>query len=118
MPNSCHVKYISIETRELHSLETMDINTFVIQCIEIEHSSYEDLHNKVFSRCPKGYTCMEPMTLYHEVICYTGLYAGLSDRLYNKIVKDQLHHAIEEGEYASPKIHSICVHITKHLVDV
>ena len=113
MPNVCQVKYLSAKIRELHSVETLNIDSFLIQKIEIEHSTYKELHCKVLGACPVGYLCMEPIALYHEVRV-----AGPAARgLYAKHVEDQLHHAIEEGEYAglwpSLKPITVCVHVQK-----
>ena len=78
----------------------------------IYHSTYDDLHSEVFSKCPVGYQCLEPIALFHEVMWSMGLRRNEN----NKHVRDELHHALERWEYGvlqQPSMASLCVDIVK-----
>jgi len=110
MTNKCVVKYVN---PELHFNETSSLHVpadFEVGSFEIEHSSYEDLHNKAFKSCPKGYECIEPIALRHEV-----LWRSSRDRN-TTTEEDHLVHAIEQGEYGTLKwgkgnLVSLCVDV-------
>ena len=84
----------------------------------VRHSSFEELHQRVFESCPLGYACVEPIALRHEVLWSLGL-TVLRDNLGNRVCeRDDLVHAIEESEYSelwrknnSPL--SICVDVIR-----
>ena len=59
------------------------------------HSTFDELHEKVLEACPANYKCVEPIALYHEVMWSMGL--DFSER---GVVRDELHHALEEWEYS------------------
>ena len=87
------IKYICVD-----ELEQVDCY-LGIACTEkrierVIHSDFEDLHDKVFKAAPDDYVCTEPIALYHEVLWNAGLKAvgGI-------LVRDELHHALEEWEY-------------------
>jgi hypothetical protein len=84
--------------------------------IEIAHSTYDELHEKVFQECPEGYQCVEPIALYHEVLWSV----GWGKTAGGKHIRDELHHALERWEYttlrggianARPSMASLCVDI-------
>ena len=103
------VKYICVEERE------DDIDKFQKAekvALTIAHSSYEDLHERVFQQCPLGYQCVEPIALYHEVLWS----AGWGRTGQGKHVRDELHHALERWEYDAtlrPSLASLCVDIVR-----
>ena len=78
----------------------------------IHHSTYDDLHEQVFNKCPMGYQCIEPIALYHEVLWSVGW--RREDN--GKHVRDELHHALERWEYTTlrpPSMNSLCVDIVQ-----
>ena len=101
------VKYICVDELE------DDIDLFQRAekiTLQIAHSSYDDLHERVFQGCPVGYQCVEPIALYHEVLWSAGW--GRTDQ--GKHVRDELHHALERWEYDTallPSVTSLCVDI-------
>ena len=117
--NSCNVKYIhldAVDPAEFHTAKDFEMH---VACIE--HSTYQELHEAVFKACPVGFTCKEPLALFHEVLWSTGIRVtkstGENERV--RLERDELHHAIEEGEYCvlwgegkrAAKMISICVDI-------
>lgn len=96
--NACTVKYIhlaSVDPSLLHTTVDYELYTATVR-----HNSYSDLHDAVFSACPAGYVCKEPIALFHEVQWSTGIRitaTGESERV--RLERDELHHAIEEWEY-------------------
>ncbi len=108
MANKCIVKYVNpnlhLNETSLHVPADFEVGSF-----EIEHSSYNDLHDNAFKNCPKGYECIEPIALRHEV-----LWRSSGDR--NTTEDDHLIHAIEEMEYNTLKwgkgnLVSLCVDV-------
>jgi len=96
--NVCVVKYIDIRSMQADD-PVYNIDKFVKGEKTIEHGTYEDLHDKVFSNSPQTYRCIEPLALHHEVLWSNGIVFvnGVDKRGY--VGRDQLHHAIEEQEY-------------------
>lgn len=97
--NVCNVKYIhlaSVDPSALHVAAEYEMKT-----ARVEHRTYEELHEAVFGACPGGYVCMEPLALFHEVLWSTGIRVtestGECERV--QLERDELHHALEEGEY-------------------
>ena len=116
---STEIKYICVD-----ELKPYDY-TLGIACTEkairrVLHSSFDELHTKVFKGAPDDYVCTEPIALYHEVLWPEGLKARRG-----VLVRDELHHALEEWEYGilrtdgAPKewkgkrVLSLCVDIVK-----
>ncbi len=102
--NTTTVKYIRLHVPTDGNYH--DLTYYELLKTSIEHSTYDELHFSVSASCPKGYTCIEPLALYHEVTWSTN---G---------EQDVLHHAIEEQEYgelwgtcAGPK--TICVDVER-----
>ena len=103
------VKYICVE--ELPD----DIDLFQKaekETVSICHSTYDELHSRVFANCPKLYRCVEPIALFHEVLWS----AGWSKNGYDgRHVRDTLHHALERWEYDATlrpyPLTSLCVDI-------
>ena len=103
------VKYICIDELEdnIDKFEKAEKTTE-----HVSHSTYDDLHTKVFSKCPLGYQCVEPIALYHEVLWSMGLRKNEN----KKHVRDELHHALERWEYEilrQSSLASLCVDIVK-----
>lgn len=76
----------------------------------VMHCDYEDLHAKVFLNCPRGYECVEPIALFHEVFWSMGLRKGENGRH----VRVCLRHALDSWEYGvvcQTPSHSVCVDI-------
>ncbi len=117
--NSCKVKYIhlaAVDPSRFHVATDYELCTEIVQ-----HSKYEELHEAVFDKCPKGFVCKEPLALYHEVLWSSGIRV-IECTGENEIVRlerDELHHAIEEGEYSvlwnpakpSNPLLSVCVDV-------
>jgi hypothetical protein len=104
------IKYICVEELE------QDIDKFDhAETLELEvpHSSFDELHEAVFSNCPTGYHCTEPIALFHEVLWSMGLkHTG------GRCVRDELHHALERWEYdmlhaKDNTLLSLCVDIVR-----
>ena len=90
----CSVKYIfapPTESPELYTAKYFEICT-----ADVLHDKYEGLHAAVFESCPQGYSCIEPLALYHEVLWYHGIRNGKNITM----ERDDLHHAINEEEYS------------------
>jgi hypothetical protein len=117
--NTCIVKYIhlsSVDPTRFHTATEYELHKATVQ-----HNTYEEMHEAVFSACPTGYECTEPIALYHEVLWSNGLRvvnaAGEQERV--RLERDELHHAIEEGEYdilfrsTSTTPLSICVDVVE-----
>ena len=115
--NTCTVKYIhlaAVDPTRFHTTTDYELCTK-----KVKHSTYEEMHTAVFNACPEGYECREPLALYHEVLWSSGIRVieatGENERV--RLERDELHHAIEEGEYAilfrsaSSSPLSICVDI-------
>jgi hypothetical protein len=107
MVNSCIIKYIYLDrariTGELH-----DPSDFEYRSEQIEHTTFDDMREKAFGLCPKGFRCVEPIALRHEVLWGLGLGANGE--------RDQLCHALEADEYgliAWGKELSLCVDIVE-----
>jgi len=83
--NTTTVKYIHLKASANGSLH--DVTDYELEQHVVTHRKYGELHYKVRASCPKGYTCIEPLALRHEVTWTTNGEA------------DVLHHAIEECEY-------------------
>jgi hypothetical protein len=114
MPNQCIVKYICVDNADPAALVTDALAQFERHKTSIVHSNFEELHAAVFSGCPAGFRCVEPIALYHEVLWSMGLRVGNGGRCV--IARDELHHALEEGEYGllrwnAPPALSLCVDI-------
>lgn len=113
MANECIVKYINLRDMGARLHEPCD---FEFASARIRHSSFEELHQKVFGACPLGYRCVEPIALRHEVLWSLGLNV-LRDKDGNRVCeRDELVHAIEEAEYKEllwkqGKPLSICVDV-------
>jgi hypothetical protein len=85
------IKYICVD--EL----VQDIDLFdhaEVETKEVFHTTYDELHDAVFSQCPEPYQCTEPIALYHEVLWSMGL-----KQRDGRCVRDELHHALERWEY-------------------
>jgi hypothetical protein len=96
--NVCKVKYIDIAS--INTLDSIkEIDRFVRCERTIWHDKYKTLHESVFSKAPAGFVCVEPLALHHEVLWSSGITFsdGIGKRKMTE--RDQLHHAIEEGEY-------------------
>ena len=97
--NKCIVKYIHLSSVDPGLFHTT--SDYEMCKVTIEHSTYDELHEAVFSNCPDGYVCREPLALYHEVLWSTGIRViqdtGENERV--RLERDELHHAIEVGEY-------------------
>ena len=114
----CAVKYIDIDLVDPTCLHTA---TAYELCIKpVQHTSYEEMHEAVFTLCPDGYDCKEPIALYHEVLWACGLrWVNADGEKDGRLERDELHHAIEEGEYkilfGSPATAplSVCVDVVK-----
>jgi hypothetical protein len=101
------VKYICVE----EVIDDIDLfQTAVKERRTVAHSDYEDLHEKVFLNCPRGYQCVEPIALFHEVFWSMGLRKGENGRH----VRVCLRHALDSWEYGvvcQTPSHSVCVDI-------
>ena len=87
---STQIKYISVDDlKPAQSGWGIELTEKAVKWVF--HSSYEELHDEVFKAAPKGYVCVEPIALYHEVLWTVGLKADG--------VRDELHHALERDEY-------------------
>jgi hypothetical protein len=95
----------------------------------VEHSTYEQLHAAVLKACPKGFVCREPLALFHEVLWSSGviLVKETGENARVRLERDELRHAIEEGEYevlwgseksATNSPLSICVDVVEEGGDV
>ena len=96
--NVCRVKYIDIAL--INTLDSIkEIDRFVRCERTIWHDKYQTLHKSVFANAPAGFVCVEPLALHHEVLWSSGITFsnGVGER--KVMERDQLHHAIEEGEY-------------------
>ena len=82
LANTTTVKYMHLKVPADGSLHDCELEKR-----DVTHHTYGELHYRVRSACPIGYTCIEPLALRHEVTWTTNGEA------------DVLHHAIEEGEY-------------------
>ena len=106
------IKYICVEEIE------QDIDKFEHaekETKRISHTTFDELHDRVFAACPAGYACTEPIALYHEVLWSLGLKTVNGRR-----VRDELHHALETWEYGmltSGKTLSLCVDIVRTFSD-
>ncbi len=117
--NSCKVKYIhlaAVDPNLFHVATDYELATKIVQ-----HRKFKELHEAVFNQCPEGFVCKEPLALHHEVLWSSGIRVVESTGE-NEIVRleqDELHHAIEEGEYSvlwnpskpSNPLLSICVDV-------
>ena len=98
--NTTTVKYIHPRVPpdgSFHNLTDYELATR-----EVDHRTYTELYDQVRAWCPKGYACIEPIALFHEVTWTTNGEHNV------------LHHAIEEyGDLwstgAGPK--TICVDV-------
>ena len=116
--NECTVKYIHLKTVDPDRMQCHALADYELQSTLIRHSSYEDLHEQVFTKCPTGYVCTEPLALYHELLWSRGLSVRRDDSAGPAVVeRDVLHHAIELGEYdlfwgtAENPVKTICVDV-------
>ena len=114
MSNACLVKYIHLRDTRPRLHEPCE---FELACALVRHSSFEELHQKVFDTCPLGYRCIEPIALRHEVLWSLG-FNVLTDEKGNRVCeRDTLVHAIEEAEYSEVLWHgsplSICVDVVE-----
>ena len=100
--NACVVKYIDIGSIRGDDLG-LDIDKFVRCKQKIWHRTYEEMHTRVFEfqGLPTAYRCMEPLALHHEVLWSSGIYIDDGVSRGRVVGHDQLHHAIEEKEYAT-----------------
>ncbi len=108
--NVCKVKYICLS--DIPGLTRIMPRDFERKTCYVHHASFEGLHNEVFSHCPPGFQCIEPIALRHEVLWSKSLtHKG------GMVVRDELHHALEEGEYGSldwkKKEVTLCVDIER-----
>ena len=99
----CNVKYIDIASA-CDDGTFHDINQFVKHTEKTGHTSYDDLFQKVFETPPPEpiagvYECVEPMALYHEVLWSSGIVVINGVGVRQVRGHDQLHHALEAGEY-------------------
>ena len=109
------MKYINLRDVPSRLHEPRD---FEFASALISHSSFEELHRKVFGACPRGYKCVEPIALRHEVLWSLGLKALRGDRGDWVWERDELVHAVEEGEYnelwvKTDKTLSLCVDVVE-----
>jgi hypothetical protein len=118
----CNVKYIDIASAcdegGLHN-----INEFVRHEEVIGHTSYNGLVTTIFeTQLPQTirgvYKCIQPLALYHEVLWSSGITIVNGVCIRQVTGHDQLHHAIEAGEYQILQTEredplSICVDITR-----
>ena len=115
--NQSVIKYIFVNAEEDSVNEANVLEKFEKHKTTITHSNFEELHSAVFSACPKGFKCVEPIALFHEVLWSLGI--KINSRGESKrclIERDELHHAIEESEYGllkwkSTPVISLCVDI-------
>jgi hypothetical protein len=123
--NVCKVKYIDISL--INTIDSInEVDRFVKCQKTIMHDTYETLHDSVFNKAPAGFVCVEPLALHHEVLWSSGISFSNDIGERKVMVRDQLHHAIEEGEYGilwavgnnSSDLLSIYVDIEKKIVPV
>ena len=115
MKSQCCVKYI-YPGADISKIIFPDIDDFMYCKKTISHSSYEELHSEIEKNTPTVFELDEPIAMYHEVLWI--LNNGIRHE------SDILHHAIEEGEYASIKwgmnekgeMMSVCVDM--HMLDI
>ena len=93
--NYCLVKYIhlkDVNPSTLHTTQDFEYSSAVI-----DHTSYEEMEQKVLEHCPQGFVCFNPITLHHEVLWRTSLRAAG-----NGLVEvDQLFQPIDNTDYAA-----------------
>lgn len=113
MQNKCIVKYINLRDVSIGRLhEPRDFEcAYAVVC----HSSFDELHQKVFDACPPGFKCVEPIALRHEVLWSMGLRDCTGNQVWER---DDLVHAIEEWEYnelwrKTDKPLSVCVDVVE-----
>ena len=98
--NKCKVKYICLQYADpdvcFHTQEQ-----YVIRSLDVEHTTFETLHEAVFSRCPDGFVCKEPLALHHEVLWSNGIRFIAGSNKFERVLleRDELHHVIEAWEY-------------------
>jgi hypothetical protein len=108
--NVCQVKYICLE--DIPGLKRLVPHDFERKTCYVAHTFFDALHAEVFSHCPPGFKCVEPIALHHEVLWSKSL-----TRKGAMVVRDELHHALEEEEYPyldwSKGDISLCVDIVR-----
>jgi len=96
--NRCRIKYIHLKAEAINT-ELHDPAEFEFCQTTIEHSTYDELREQAFEKCPAGYSCIEPIALRHEVLWGLGLNL-IKDELGNVVPeRDHLLHALEAEEY-------------------
>lgn len=112
--NYCKVKYIhlkDVNPQDLHTVADYEFYSTVIN-----HSSYEEMEQKVGEHCPSDFVCFRPIALHHEVLWRMSLRAAGK----GVVEVDQLFQPIDQIDYAAIRwnksqneepMHSVCVHI-------
>ena len=96
--NRCVIRYIHLKPKADPS-DLHDLSDFEYSKETIEHSTYEELHDEAFGKCPPGFRCTEPIALRHEVLWNLGLNL-IRDESGNYVPeRDVLLHALEREEY-------------------
>lgn len=84
-PNGAWINYICVKEK---TNEVLDPDKYIKKCTFIRHRSYQDLKDQIVANCPKDHQCVDPIALYHGLVIQP-----------RHPATDELHHAVEEGEY-------------------
>ena len=107
--NSCIVKYIHLESINPDSLHTTE--DYELSKVDVSHSSYAELEQRVDQHCPDGFDCEQPIALHHEVLWKMMLRKNGK----NIVEIDQLFHPMDYRNYHAVQWNtpgfSVCVHM-------
>lgn len=102
--NCCIVKYIHLKDTVLHHHNHPSTLGTTIQDFEFKrelicHDSYDSMVQAVSDQCPRGFSCVHPITLHHEVLWNAGLVANTQ----GETAVDHLFRPIDSSDYIAVK---------------